>query len=322
MAKRLPPNLTDFSTGILVYAIYRRTKETVCQHQTELALWTPSAQTQPQSTPGKVVEETWPPSLPILSKWRNSACDCLDILHWNANGMIAAAGGWEHPAVFHLHLSRLLLLAPTDHLQILAYAAAPDMRNQRLDSAKAAKARSAVLQWALRDQYKARLSLIHAGALFWHVHRYSSSSFLEPFGVFMATLVLWGYSTSVRIARLHGSQGTSPPARDAEEAEEEVVDPAFFHIDRPCDDEVVQKFVRLGHRMAGHMARVGDVCGDGAPKKILRLGLRTLSGCQSDEVWESYGGLDLPAAAEERVIWGVERPLVRLLWLLARSTAG
>lgn len=343
MAKRLPPNLNNFSTMILIYAIYRRTKEVTYQHQNQLSSWTPSAKVQAPITPRRSFEEAWPPALPILSKWRNSACDCLDILHWNANGIIAGAGGWEHPAVFHLHLSRLLLLSPTDHLHLLATMASSKLRGLNVDNMRVTKARSVILQWAIRDQYKARLSVIHAGALFWHVQRYSSSGFLEPFGIFIATLVLWAYSTSVQLADEHkvrgcdaltpsispspmrqaSAQRMSPPGTEPEDEDE--AEPSFFHLDRPCDDEMVQNFVRLGYKMAGHMARVGNIFGDGAPRKILRLGLSTLTGCPSDEAWDVYDPRaepDLPTAAEERCIWGVERGYVDLLCCLARSTTG
>lgn len=54
-------------------------------------------------------------------------------------------------------------------------------------------ARSQVLQWAIQDQFKAQLSVIHAGALLWHVRRFSTESFMEPFGIYISTLLLWAY---------------------------------------------------------------------------------------------------------------------------------
>ncbi|KAH6691852.1 hypothetical protein EV126DRAFT_89396 [Verticillium dahliae] len=146
----------------MVYAICRRTKEAIEQHTFPLSSWIPSASInkRPHS---EHLEETWPPSLPILSKWRNSACDCMDILHWDANSMAARAGGWEHPIILHLHLSRLLILAPVEHAQVLTTTLAYRAQSRPSDGAKYAQARNHLVQWAICDQHKARLSIIHAG---------------------------------------------------------------------------------------------------------------------------------------------------------------
>src|SRR5690606_14469586 len=53
-----------------------------------------------------------------------------------------------------------------------------------------------VLTWAHQDRYKARLAVIHAGAVFWHIRRYASHSIMEPFTVFLAALVLWAFGSS------------------------------------------------------------------------------------------------------------------------------
>uniref|UniRef100_A0A8H7N4F5 Uncharacterized protein n=1 Tax=Bionectria ochroleuca TaxID=29856 RepID=A0A8H7N4F5_BIOOC len=270
MEKRHPPSTGSLGTTVLIYAILRRTREASSQHQNKLTFWIPNAAVQ-QSTPVTPVEETWPPALPVISRWRNSACDSLDILHWNVNGMISKSGGWEPPIVLHLHLSRLFLLTPTQHLQTLATEA---LLNSTVDSAKAAKARRHILQWALRDQYKARLSVIHAGALLWHVRRYSSGSFLEPFAILIATLVVWAYSTSVNLARQQpqafnpessNENGNASSQRSHPADLEEDPEPTFLHLDRPCDDEMVQLYVRLGHKMSGHLSKVGDISLPEAP---------------------------------------------------------
>ena len=47
--------------------------------------------------------------------------------------------------------------------------------------------------------HKARLSVVHAGALLWHMGRCLTGGFLEPFALHMATLVLWAYSASPQL---------------------------------------------------------------------------------------------------------------------------
>ncbi|KAH7309835.1 hypothetical protein B0I35DRAFT_379449 [Stachybotrys elegans] len=300
MEKRLPPNLDEFGTSILIYAILRRTKEAFSHYRSALAAWTPNANVQ--SPPAcTFVEESWPPSLSILSRWRNSACDCLDILHWHANSIVSDAAGWEHPTIFHLHLSRLLLLSPTSHLQTLAQAAASPSVGGKPDHQRAASARRHILQWAIQDQYKARLSIIHAGALLWHVRRYSVGNFLEPFGIFLATMATWAYSTAMqlssrsRIAQPTSTTSPTPPlpmedqffvshspaaaigSDQRSDKQDEELAPEFLHLDRPCDDEMVQAYVRWGYKMSGHMSRVGDICSAGAPKRILEQGIQLLA---------------------------------------------
>ncbi|KAL3451771.1 hypothetical protein BJX65DRAFT_303502 [Aspergillus insuetus] len=308
MEKSLPPNLGDLSTTILIFAILQRTREAAIQHQTELTFWSPNAKKQPRLQSRAPAEKSWPPAIPALSKWRNSACDCFDILHWNANSIAARAGGWEHPAIFHLHTARLLLLAPIRHIQQLA--ATPSASTSRgSESIGSLTARNHVFQWAIRDQYKARLSVIHAGALLWHIRRYSSNSFLEPFAVYTATLVIWAYSTSVQSVGgkpgrdnvvLDGqlpsgntimSQGRQRPldaseTLDSDESQGET-EPTVIQLDRPCDDEIVQAYVCLGHKMSASMSRVGDILGSSAPSRILKQGIRLMTRAQHQSVGAS-----------------------------------
>ncbi|KAH7116300.1 hypothetical protein EDB81DRAFT_701895 [Dactylonectria macrodidyma] len=329
--KRLPPNLSDFSHIILIYAILRRTKDVVYQNQSRLSNWTPNAKIQSR-TVAQPTPETWPPSLSIISKWRNSACDCLDILHWNANGTAARAGGWEHPTILHLHLSRLLLLTPIKHMQHVAAASSPTAPSRGQDDPKYREACSHLQQWAIRDQFKARLSMVHAGALLWHVRRYSSDGFLEPFAIYIATLAIWAYSVSTQCIRGQGetniavpnsgpsSSETNPsqqtPHNIAAGAEsDEEPDPAFIHLDRPCDDEMVQIYIRLGHKIAGYMLRVGNICSPGAPKKILKEGVRLLS--RKPRVLSDEASRD---KSDAKITWGIGESFKQMLAYLIQAT--
>ena len=318
--KKFPPGLSDFGITILIHAVCRRATEAVDHHQTPLASWVPTANTRSR-TPSRPAEETWPPSLTILSKWRNSACDSLDVLHINANSIIAKGWGGEPPAVLHLHLSRLFILTPVAPLQVLAAAASSAARQKQRGTVDAAAARGKVLRWAIDDQYKARLAVIHSGSIFWHVRRHSADSFLEPFSVFLATLVLWAYSTSVQFANRHNLPGAQAASAESGAASrsvgagtvsdrdgEEDAEPPFFHLDRPCDDEAVQAYVRIGHKITGYLSRVGDICSEGAPRRILREGRDILLRRSRGE----GGG--------EGFVWGVAERYVETLGCLVQST--
>ncbi|RGP63419.1 transcription factor zms1 [Fusarium sporotrichioides] len=235
-------------------------------------------------------EEIW--DEPTWEKINSNGCR-------QANGKAANAGGSEHPTILLLHLSRLYLLAPCKHLQRVATSAAlPKATDGVHDTAGYTEAYAHLCRWANVDQYKARLSIVHAGALMWHIRRYSGNGFIEPHAIYLATLLVWAYS--VFTSRMmdpeslqdtgmpglrqdlvsHDSQGlanveTTPQYDDGDDEEEP--EPEFIHLDRPCDDEMVQTYIRLGHKMKGYMQRVGDICSIDAPPKILKEGIRLLS---------------------------------------------
>ncbi|KAG8671679.1 hypothetical protein FPOAC1_004933 [Fusarium poae] len=325
MEKRQPSSLTEFGNIVMIHAVCRRTKEAAYQYETALSRWTPVAHIEPCSE-SSTVAESWPPSLEIITRWRNSACDCLDILHWKANGKAANAGGSEHPTILLLHLSRLYLLAPCKHLQKVATLATLSKANNGThEIAGYSEAYAHLHRWANVDQYKARLSIVHAGALMWHIRRYSGNGFIEPHAIYLATLLVWAYSAftsrmteqeplqDAGVARLRqdlashvpqgpGNVGTIPQFDDGDE--EEDPEPAFIHLDRPCDDEMVQTYIRLGHKMKGYMQRVGDICSTDAPSKILKEGIRLLSHTRAKEK-----------------AWGIEVSFVRGLTGLLDATA-
>ncbi|KAF4345684.1 transcription factor ZMS1 [Fusarium beomiforme] len=316
MEKRQPPNLTEFGNIVLIYAICKRTKEATYQYETALSRWTPVAHVEPR-TESVSVAETWPPSLQIVTRWRNSACDAFDILHWKANGKAANAGGSEHPTILHLHLSRLYILTPTKQFQKVAAAAIMWRSHSGIqNNVEYSEACNQIHRWANIDQYKARLSIVHAGALLWHVRRYSSNGFIEPHAVYLATLSIWAYSVfhtpRNESQQLRGGTQRSVPADGNESREhgannelggEEEPDPTFIHLDRPCDDEMVQVYIRLGHKMAGYMQRVGNICSSDAPPKILKEGIRMLSNAKA-----------------KNKAWGIEDSFVKSLTSLLHGT--
>ncbi|KAL5089148.1 hypothetical protein Trisim1_006001 [Trichoderma cf. simile WF8] len=334
--KRLPDSLSEFSTILIIHSIWRRTKEVINQNQTQLANWVPSATIQTREVHQSASKETWPPSSPILSKWRNSACDCLDILHWRANAKAAMAGGLEHPTIMYLHLSRLILLTPVAQIQTLA----TNPRNTNTTNLAVNQgytdASNHVLKWAMNDSFKARLAIIHAGALFWHIRRYSTRSFLEPFTIYMATLIIWAYSVSVQFARQQEEFQAAPSMEGPLSPEAQTVAAAcqqptvsaqdedlcselpFVFIDRPCDDEMVQMYLRFGNKMSAHMARVGVITQASAPSKILQEGIRLLGNATGGSGSVSMANAGVQDVSEVST-WGAERTYMEVLVALARA---
>ncbi|CAA9961592.1 Fungal trans domain containing protein [Pyrenophora teres f. maculata] len=287
--KKLPPHLGTFSTGLLISAICQNTKDILTRDRIRLNSWTPTA--LPQDHLGlPSVHQEWLPRTQLASKWRNSACDCLDILHWPANGTTARNGGFENHIILQLHLARLLILVPVDSVQIFAAAYAPDgyVASGENHGQELATARFKVMQWAVQDHCKARLALVHCGALFWHVRRYSSGSPLEPYAVYIATLILWAFCACMKVPG--AVEAIDPESQDAP-------DPSFLHLDRPLDDELVQTYVQVGHKMSAYIANVGSLEATDAPTRIAKEGALLL--------------------AKHSSMWGIERSYTRLLSLLS-----
>jgi hypothetical protein len=269
--KKLQSSMGEFSRILCIHALFKRTWEVEDYFKEPLTVWVPTAEKQNIA----VIEQSMPVRLPSIltySKWRNSACDVLDILHWHANSVIGATSGMEHPTVLHLHLARVILLTPVQKIVHLAQLmAAEGSPNAPLDITAAKKE---VQSWALEDQHKSRLAMIHAGVLFWHVRRYSVDAFYEPSSVFLATLALWAYGTFAVDPSEKPKQGDSLP----ESEDSESLFPTSMQLDRPADDELVQLFVKRGASMKANITGVGNLCSVKGPVRVLIAGRKLLVG--------------------------------------------
>lgn len=291
MKKTIDPSVGEFGIILLIHGLYHRTWEVARYHTDKLSNWIPSIPGTRDSSPSPMAID-WLPRNPTFSKWRNTACDCLDVLHWSANSQVAISAGVEHPIVLHLHLARLILLTPVAAIQSFASTLLENAKNGDSSQSQYHEDRVEVLRWVVQDQYKARLALAHAGAIFWHVRRYSSDGILEPFSMLLATLVIWAYAKSSQAIQQQ-RQGTVDP-RPADKQTHQPPEPSettqfdkepdydpndlpFINLDRLCDDELIQMYVLHGAQMQAFMAGIGDIRKEGAPIKILREGARIIA---------------------------------------------
>lgn len=363
--KKVDPIYSELSQILLIHALYIRTWEVGTHIKQPLSEWVPTGKARGfLNTPSK--DNFWLPLYPLYANWRNSACDCLDVLHWQASSVVAHASGVEHGVMLHLHLARIILLTPFQEIQDLLFSLIGKVDNsskasfyvhdgsyQPRNSAKLPQIRKITWRWLREDQHKARLAMVHAGSVFWYVRRYSATSFYEPVAVYLAALVLWTYgsykSSALErdaAAAIHKPEGgpsgpdagaaiqpsrmerkgrpvrfmknvanravngsetqpiSSPRARqlsdaetmstsepnkaanpsassplrssesDSEETSSSDEQPEFIHLDRPCDDEMIQHFVRNGESMSGFMTGVGNICE--TPQKVLLEGAKLL----------------------------------------------
>lgn len=269
--KRLQSSMGEFSRILCIHALFRRTWEVEEYFTQPLTPWVPTADKQSI----KVIQKSTPirlPSIQTYSKWRNSACDVLDILHWHANSVIGATSGMEHPTVLHLHLARVILLTPIQKIVLLSRLMASEDSSHVVSDIEAAT--RDVQSWALEDQHKSRLAMIHAGVLFWHVRRYSVDAFYEPSSVFLATLAMWAYGSFAAQTAEKATESISP--HDSEDSES--LFPTAMQLDRPADDELVQLFVKRGATMKANITGVGNLRSVKGPVRVLTEGRRLLLG--------------------------------------------
>ena len=286
--KRLPRDRGEFARIIMIHGLFQRTWEVERYYANPLTHWEPTAKKQSS-------RDVLPPepvsllSLPGYTKWQNSVCDCIDILHWQANATIGQASGLEHPTVAFLHLSRVVLLSPIS--AIVRYTKTLiGLHKASLSTVNVDK--KTIHRWATQGQYKARLAAIHAGVVFWHIRRYSIDAFYEAPAVALAALMLWAFGefaprqTSKRKPKNKDQQETTsqPEASRSESPTGGSDDSAcgIILIDRPTDDELVQQFIRRGQSMRVHITGVGDLYGAQGPSRVLLEGCKLL---QSLKCW-------------------------------------
>ena len=148
-----------------------------------------------------------------------------------------------------------------------------------------------IRQWAIGHQFKARLSLIHAGALYWHARRYTVGAFYEAPAVALAALTLWAFgsfanSTSPRREPVEKSL----PATGSSSVEVEMQDDVdseemcdIVMLDRPIDDELCQVFIKSGGSMEARLGGVGNLYDAEGPERVLNQGLKILA--QYENTW-------------------------------------
>lgn len=277
--KWVPQDRGEFARIIMMHGLFSRTAEVESYYSNPLSHWEPTAEKQ-DSVEILPTHPIWPPSVPKYTKWQNSVCDCLDILHWQANATIGQARGLEHPTVAFLHLSRVILLTPVTQIVGLARAIA------RADSllAGSAQDRRFIQFWVSQGQYKARLAAIHAGVVFWHVRRYSVHGFYEASTVALAALILWAFGSFS-----NSRKEDSEPSNTTSSQNDGLIQTEGAHddkirgdtcniilLDRPTDDELVQQFIRRGHGMNAYLDGVGNLYDRDGPERVLAEGCKLL----------------------------------------------
>ena len=112
------------------------------------------------------------------------------------------------------------------------------------------------------------------------------------------------------------SEGVGASAQESEEEPE----PSFLHLDRPLDDELVQTFVRLGHKMSAYISKVGNIQSRDAPAKIIQEGISLLTR-EAHSAYDREDGL-MPSQGATCYTWGVEKTYVESLRGVLQTTTG
>lgn len=279
MEKRLLPDIGDYARVILINALFCQTWEVASSLERPLLRWVPTARKESAESP-EVTQDVWLPKVSSYARWRNSACDSLDVLHWIANSDIASSGT-ENTTVLHLHFARVVLLTPYENITDLAHMFIHGGLAQ--NATPIDQKLQLVRRWILEDQYKARLALIHCGVLFWHLRRYSTDAFYEPTEVFLATLVLWAYGSFCPRVEPQSRTG-----REGSDSASDAGSVSSIRLDRPTDDELVQLFVKNGRTMKATIAGVGNIAGPKGPLRMLKEGCKLLNNLDKWAIRDRY----------------------------------
>ncbi|KAK5698335.1 hypothetical protein LTR17_023742 [Elasticomyces elasticus] len=285
--KRVRPGCGEFARILIIHGLYHQLWEVGRYFSNPLAAWVPVAQRQ-QRSDVLPEEPVWLPVVPEFAKWQNAACDALDVLHWQANATIAQACGLEHPTVLHLHFARIVLLAPLEQILKVARHQAGfqsgELSTYDLD-------KRLVQRWAVQHPHKARLAAIHAGVLFWHIRRHSIDAFYEAPALALSALVLWAFGTfavganSAHPTHINSSRIQLPAITHRSSSEDEGEKScSIILLDRPTDDELVQHFIRAGHKMEAHISGIGDLYSAKGPSRVLSRASRLLASLDSWEI--------------------------------------
>ena len=161
--KTFDTRLCDFARLILLHGVYSHIESMRRLLSGPLGRWKPSLRENPvtgvdsPSETALVSDEELTTEIQ-LSNWRNAGLDCIDVLHWAANGTIAAASGLEHPLVMHLHFSRTVITAPLLSIRSFAEFLASQVTGCNIPGISicsredAVRAEHQILEWAQRDQ--------------------------------------------------------------------------------------------------------------------------------------------------------------------------
>ncbi|USW49014.1 hypothetical protein Slin15195_G023330 [Septoria linicola] len=287
--KKLPRERGEFARILTIHGIYHRIWEVSRYLENPLSQWIPTASRQP-STELLPTAPVWLPSMPAFVKWQNSACDAIDVLHWQANATIGQASGLEHPTVLQLHFARTVVLATYDRMVSLVRHTA----SGTIHTVAAQEDQHIITRWANQHQCKARFAAIHAGVAFWHVRSYTIDASHEAPPVGLAALVLWAFGTFTSRKALGASASQQPGdhhtgnehSEEAGNSDDAACD--IILIDRPTDDELVQTFIRNGHKMQAHLTGVGDLYAPRGSERALAQACKLLNSLRCWAINESW----------------------------------
>lgn len=302
---RRAPKGSPVTDILLVYAVIAQTENIKQSVQQPFANWNPEPPGEASSDEddSRAVHEgsqnnednsmgqtaTWLPANSRYTAWRNGACDALDLLHWSANAEVHNAKGHEAPRILHLHLARLLLLCP--FREIIEFAEDIRIKDSSIEQGLpgGGKLNNVIFKWFTLDDHKGRLGLVHAGAMIWHIRRYWTGMYYEPFCIFLSVLIIWMYGTyfpqlqskilcikKLRWLRKKDASNPSTRTRSPSIGDEDDLIPHVILLDRPCDDEIVQTFIRKGHDMEPHMCGAGNITLPTGQKWLLGEGMKIL----------------------------------------------
>lgn len=277
---KIPTPVSDFEMLLSVHAILQQTWGIQRHVNQNLTYFDPDINSIGTSSNSDLATPAWPPSNPLFRKWRDSACECFDVLY-NSAHKVGPFLDIEPSNAVHIHLAQLLLLAPFYHIIRLACNIAGLNKGVPLPStaSHALEDQHIIKSWMETDLPKVRQCLVHSGMIFWHARRLSVENFYEPTAAAFATFISWAackYSPDISGKVFSSSKRRVAEAENNGSSSEEENDFMIILLDRPSDQELVRSFIQSGQEMQAVMEGVGNLSSSGASRKVLKKGLKML----------------------------------------------
>ena len=120
LKKRQELTLGEFTRILIIHSLYHWCWRLQNHYSNPLTHYTPVSSRMLIIDDGASGRKIWLAEVGDFSRWRDSLCDSVDTIHWQAISVTGARLGSEYPLILHCHFSRMVILAPVQEILTVA----------------------------------------------------------------------------------------------------------------------------------------------------------------------------------------------------------